>query len=118
MAATPKYGTFNFRGMQTGKSYSLDIYLSDVANALINVDAGAGAGASSPTYFIAPENLELIDYAQVTGTADTTKLRLTVDGKPTSQLLRYAIHLTTLNNRPKLSIRFAKGSQISALQLA
>ena len=89
-----------------------------MANALVTFDGGAGAGASSPNFWIAPENVQLIDYAMVTGTADTTKIRLTSNGKPTTHVLRYTVYLTSLNNRPPLNVKFAQGSQISAIQLA
>jgi len=118
MTATPQYATFIFRGLNSGKTYSVDAYVSDVDGALLNWDGGAGASSSSPTFWIPPEDVVLEDYAQVTGTADTTKIRLTANGKPTSHVLRYAIHLTTLNNRPKLSIGFRAGTQIGAIQLA
>jgi len=49
MTAAPQYGTLIFKGLQTGKTYSVDIYVSDVANALVHLDGGAGAGSSSPT---------------------------------------------------------------------
>jgi len=118
MTAAPQYGTLIFKGLQTGKTYSVDIYVSDVANALVHFDGGAGAGASSPTHWIPPEDVALIDYAQVTGTSDTTKIRLIRNGKPTSQVLRYSMFLTTLNNRPPLNIGFRQGTQVSAIQLA
>ena len=102
----------------SGKTYLVDIYVSDVNAALINWDGGAGAGASSPTYWTAPENVMLVDYSQVTGTADTEKIRLTVNGRPLQSVLRYGVHLTTLNNRPKLAVGFKGGSQIAAIQIS
>ena len=118
MAATPKSGTFIFRGMQSGKAYPIDIYVSDVAGASLRFDNGNGAGAASDTFITFDELVALEDYAQVTGTADTTKMRITANGKPTAYILRYAIHLTTLNNRPKLNITIRPGTRFSAIQLA
>lgn len=118
MAATPQYGTMIFRGMKSGLTYSKDIYLSDVANALINWDGGAGASATSPTNWTPPEAVVLVDYSQVTGTADTTKLQMTRDGVSTGDMFRYTIHLTSLNNRPKLRTVFGARQQISAIQRA
>jgi hypothetical protein len=106
-----------FRGA-SGKSYSVDIYVSDVNGALITWDGGAGAGASSPDFWSPPEDVILTDYSQVTGTADTEKLRLTVNGRPTQHILRYSIHLTSLNNRPKLNVGFRRGSRVAAIQIA
>ena len=117
MVATPKYGSMVFVGA-SGKTYSVDKYVSDVNAGLTNWDGGAGAGASSPTYWVAPENVTLVDYAQVTGTADTEKIRLVANGKPTMHVLRYGVHLTTLNSRPKLAINFRAGTQISCIQIS
>jgi len=117
MAATPQYGAMFFIG-RSGKTYPIDIYVSDVNAALINFDGGAGAGSSSPTFWIAPEDVVLRDYSQVTGTADTEKIRMVADGKPTTHVLRYGVHLTTIATRPRLSIGFKAGTQISALQIS
>ena len=116
MAATPQYGTMTFRGLRTGRTYVKDIYLSDVNAALINFDGGAGAGSTSPTDWIPPEPCVLSDYSQVTGTADTTKLQLTRNSIPTGDMLRYAIHLTTLANRPSLMIGYGRGTKVAAIQ--
>jgi hypothetical protein len=60
----------------------------------------------------------LEDYSMVTGTADTEKIRLTANGRPTAHVLRYGVHLTSLNNRPKLSVGFAKGTQVGGIQIS
>jgi len=118
MAATPQYGTFVFRGTRTGTTYIKDIYISDVANALVTFDGGGGAGASSPDFTTFPEPVVLEDYSQVTGTADTTKIRIVANGTPTGHILRYTIHLTSLNNRPRLAIGFRAHTRVQAIQLA
>jgi len=118
MVATPKYGTMTFYGLSSGKSYNKDLYLSDVAAALVRFDGGQGAGGTSPTELTFPEAVVLTDYAQVTGTADTTKLQLTRNGIPTGDILRYEVHLTSLNNRPSLRVGVGAGVRFSANQLA
>jgi len=118
MAATPQYGTMIFRGANSGRTYVTDIYVSDVNNALVRFDSGAGASSSSDTFITFPEPVILEDYAQVSGTADTTRIRLLANGVPTPHILRYAVHLTSLNNRPRLSIGFNAGTRISALQMS
>jgi len=117
MAATPQYCGFQFVGA-SGKTYSIDGYVSDVNGALVHFDGGAGSGAASPTFYIAPENIVLRDFSMVTGTADTEKIRLVADGKPTSHVLRYVPHLTTNASRPILNIGFKAGTQISAFQIS
>jgi len=117
MAATPQYGAMFFRGA-SGKTYSVDMYISDVNAARINFDGGAGAGAASPSFWKPPENVVLEDVAIVTGMADTEKIRLVVNGRPTAQILRYVPHVTTNAGRPKLSIGFTQNTEISALQIS
>lgn len=117
MVATPQYASFFFVGA-SGKTYALDGYVSDVNGGAVNFDGGAGAGSTSPTFWIAPENVVLKDYSMVTGTADTEKIRLTANGRPTTHVLRYGVHLTSLNNRPALNIGFTQGTQIGALQIS
>jgi len=117
MAATPQYGSMIFKG-QSGKTYSIDLYVSDVNGAMINWDGGGGAGSSSPQFWVAPEPVVLVDYAQVTGTADTEKIRLTANGRPTAHVLRYGIHVSTIATRPALSIGFQAGTQIGGLQIS
>lgn len=118
MTATPKYGTMVFQGMVTGQRYSKDVYVSDVAAAAVRWDQGAGAGAATAEEWVVPEPCVLVDYAQVTGTADTEKLQVTRNGVPTGDMLRYGVHLTSLNNRPVLNIPFNAGDRVSGIQIA
>ena len=118
MAATPKNGLLTFVGLQSGKTYSKDVYVSDVVAGLVNWDAGAGASASSPEDWPATEGVTLVDAAIVTGMADTTKLQLTRNGVPTGDIIRYEVYLTSLNNRPALNIPFNALDKIAAIQLA
>jgi len=117
MAAAPQYGFMIFKGA-SGKIYSVDLYGSDVANALITFDAGAGAGASTQTFWTPPENCILTDFGIHTGMTDTTRIRLTKGGQPTPSILHFAAHLDTSNGRPTLFEGFARGVQVGAIQLA
>lgn len=117
MVATPQYGAMFFKGA-SGKTYSVDLYVSDVNGARINFDGGSGAGTTSPTFWKPPENVVLVDYSQVTGTADTEKIRLVANGRPLQQVLRYVPHLTTNASRPQLQIGFTQNTEISAFQIS
>ena len=118
MAATPKYGAMQFFGLLSKKTYSKDIYISDVNAGLINWDGGSGASAASPTSISFPEPVLLTDFSMITGTADTEKIQLTRNNMGVGDILRYSIHLTTLNNRPKLAIGFAAKDEIRAIQIS
>ena len=118
MVAAPQYGSIQLHGVRTKKTYAKDVYFSDVAGGALRWDDGAGAGATSGEAWRAPEPVILMDLSVVTGLTDTTKLQLTRNGVPTGDILRYSIHLTTLNNRPRLGIIFGQGDEITGLQLA
>jgi len=118
MTATPKNGTLVAYGVKSGKSYLVDFYVSDVDGALVKFDAGAGASSSSPEFYTFPEDVVIKDISIESGTADTTKMRLVVNGKPTSHIIRYSVHLTSLNNRPELQIGVRQGSMVQFIQLA
>lgn len=118
MAATPQYASFTFIGLQSKKTYTVDAYLSDVANALVRFDGGSGSSSSSPDDWALPEDCALVDYSQVTGTQDTTKLQLLRNNAATGDILRYVPHVSTNAMRPRLNIGFRAGTRFRALQLA
>ena len=118
MVAAPQSGTMVFVGLSSGKHYNKDVYCSDVVAALIRWDSGQGASATSDTFWTAPEAVVLKDFTQVTGMTDTTKLAVTVNQVPTGDMVRFANHLNTLNNRPLLNIGIPAGSRIGGIQLA
>lgn len=118
MVAAPQYGALVFKGLTSGKTYSIDLYASDVANARVNLDGGAGASATSPDFWICPENVTLFDFLIHTGMTDTTVIRFQANGRPTVHTARYAAHLDTSDARVQFVISFAAGTQISAVQLA
>ncbi len=119
MAAAPQYGTLVFVGHGAGnKSHSIDMYASDVVAGQINLDGGAGASATSPNVWIAPEDVTLVDILIHTGMTDTTMIRLISNGRPTAHTVRYAAQLDTSDARIRFNIHFKAGTQISAIQLA
>jgi len=118
MVAAPQYAVFKFMGARSGRSYSVDAYLSDVVGALVRFDAGDGASATSPDFWIAPEPVILTDFAIVTGMTDTTKIQMTRNGQPTMDHLRFAMHVQTLAARPSLSTGVAPGVALRIIQRA
>ncbi len=116
MVATPQFASFVFEGVNSGRIYNVDAYLSDVADALANWDGGAGAGATSPSSFTAPEPLVLRDFAIVTGMADTTKIQVLRNNQPTGDFLRYTMHLTTSALRSAIQLGFEQGVEVRAIQ--
>jgi len=117
MVASPEYGTITIMS-RNGTSISVDVYFSDVANALANFDAGAGAGTGSETFFKCPINGVITDFSVVTGLTDTTRGRVTINGSPTKSVLRWGNHTNTINNRPKPNIPIYQGENLGIVQLA
>ncbi len=117
MVATPKYCQFSFEGV-SGQVYNVDGYVSDVNNGLVNLDSGGGASSASDTFWTPPEPVVLRDYAMVTGTADTEKIRITRNGIPTGNTLRYGAYLDSINNRPPLNVPFGPGEKFGAIQIS
>jgi len=118
MVAAAQYGSFTFLGLASRLVYTIDAYVSDVANANVRFDSGSGASSTSDTFWAPPEPVQLRDFAMVTGTADTTKIRLVVNGVNTPNILRYTPHLTTNPMRPPLSLVVGAGGRFAAIQLA
>lgn len=119
MVAAPQYATLTFIGMISGQTYTKDMYASDVVAAAVNLDGGAGASATSPADMnITGEAMILRDLSIKTGMTDTTKLQLVRNQVPTGDILRWANHLNTLNNRPVLNLPFLVGDKLAGLQLA
>ncbi len=118
MAAAPQYATMTFVGLRTQKTYSKDVYCSDVVSGGINFDNGAGAGAGTPEEYTAPEPLILRDFSILTGMTDTTAIQLTRNGVPTGDIIRYANYLNTLNSRPPFTVGFKALDRIAGIQIA
>lgn len=118
MVAAPQYGTYVFRGLRSSRIYNVDAYHSDVADALVNFDAGGGASATSPTSWTAPEPVVLVDFAIVTGMTDTTKVQTLRNNQPTGDFLRFTQHLTTSAYRSPVLVGFAPGVEFRAIQKA
>jgi len=116
--AAPEYGTFAFQGLRSSRIYNVDIYYSDVADALINFDGGAGASATSPTSFTCPEEVLLVDVAIVTGGTDTKKFQVLRNNQPTGDFLRHTQHLTTLPFRSAVRLGFRQGTEVRCIQKA
>lgn len=118
MAAAPQYGFFKAVG-DSGRTYVVDFYASDVANAALNWDSGSGATSTSLTFWKAPERCVIVDAAIHTGMTDTTRMFLNADGARIGGItIRYAAHLDTSNARPALAIGLKQGTNLSAIQSA
>ena len=101
---------------ESGTQYSLDLYQPDAVATNLTFNPSGLAAATSPTTFRFPENVFIRDISIVTGATavgGTVKVNNAVMNGAT---LRWAIHLNTLNERPKLNIPIAKDADMSILQ--
>lgn len=114
---TPTYGTATFQGTKTGKNYSVDFYISDVVGAPVTWDSGSGAGATTLTFWKAPEPVILIDLSIVTGPTVMFTLFPTADGGQIPGMrYRIANFLNTLAFRPRLTLGFNQGTNVGLTQ--
>lgn len=114
---TPTYGTANFKGLQTGRTYQVDFYIADVVGTAVKFDSGSGAGTGSLPYWKAPENCILYDVSIATGPTVMTALTLTADGSTIPGVrLRIANFLNSLATRPVLSIGYKAGTNVGAIE--
>lgn len=111
-----QFGLMVFVGLSSGRTYCKDVYFSDVAGAPINWDSGNGASTSSDTHWTPPEPVVLRDFSIHTGMTQVNA-RISENGVPTGDTLRYEIHLDTLANRPMLNIPFGPGSKVAVTQV-
>lgn len=118
MVAAPQSGTFTLIGLRSRRTYTVDVYLSDVANALARFDSGLGAGSASDTFWMTPEPMYLVDFTINTGMTDTTKVSLIVNSAPTGVIFRFAERLNTLATRAPVSIPIPGGVKLGLIQLA
>ena len=110
--AAPQNGTLSFAGRN--RVYQISLYTADTAGYINTLSANTTAGATSSTYWRAPEPVTLIDFAMTTGTTQTTMV-MTEDGAVRNgTVLMFVPHLTTNSSRPKLSIPFSAGTLIGA----
>jgi len=117
MVAAPQSGTFTLR-TTSGTHIAIDAYASDVANAAMTFDSGAGAGSSSESFYKLPASGVIVDFSIATGLTDTTKGRVTINGAPTKSIIRWANHVNTLATRVALNIPVNAGENLGVIQLA
>jgi len=114
---TATYGTLMFKGLQTGRTYAVDVYISDVVAASVTFDSGSGATTTSLSYWKAPENVLLYDASIATGPTVMTTIIMTADAAQIGgNRIRIANFLNSLSARPVLSIGFKQGTNVGAIQ--
>ena len=101
---------------QSGRQYTLDLYQPDAVATEITYNPSGLALSTSPTTFRFPENVFIRDISIVTG-ATAVGATFKVNGATINGgTIRWAVHLNTLNERPKLNISIPQNADMSMLQ--
>ena len=115
MAAAPRTGGLVYLG-QSGRRYNVSAYVSDVLAGFVTFSMDGAAVAGSQNFWIAPENVTLVDFSIATGLTDTTCLKVLVNDTPLGQILLHANHVNTLPGRSIPGIGIAAGRKVTLIQ--
>lgn len=116
MAAT--FATYVFVGLKTGQTYHVDAYVPDAVGSYHGFDTnGAGATASSPANWTAPEDVMLRDI--IYGAVPTaTRYAFAKNNQSTGDCGKIANVLYSVVSRPPLALRLLKGEQLQVIGVA
>jgi len=103
-------------GLQTGQSYNVDCAVPDAVATQWTFDDGAGATTTSPAWYSFPEDVMLIDISMAAAPT-ATRGRITSNGVPSGNVIRYVSHLYSLNNRPRIGVKVKAGNRVGIVQL-
>lgn len=104
MAAAPQFGTL-YVSIPGSGVIPLDMYLSDVANSLVNFDTQSiGAGSGTGTELHLPKGARLVDMDFNTGLTDTKLLKLLINDEAKRSAFRYAGRLNTNSGRAGVNV--------------
>ena len=104
-------GSIIFQGA-SGR-YNFNLFITDTAATVVNFSQDGAASATTPNFWISPDNIQLIDIAIPAGLATAKGLRAFSDDAPTGQNIVLANHLNTLPARPVPGFGWQKGRKIS-----
>jgi len=108
-------GTLTFRG-QSGKSYNINFYSSDVIGAFVTFNLNGLAVAGSQTFYLLPENVVLTEVSFVSSNTVSTGWIVQSNDANTGNVIQIAAQLTTLANRQKPMIPMQAGRKFALLQ--
>lgn len=114
---TTTNGTATFQGLNTGKMYNVDIFISDVVAAPATWGVSGNAVAASQNFWRAPEDVVLVDLSIITGpTVMVALIPTSNDAVIPNYRFRIANFLNTLTTRPSVNVGFAAGRNVGLLQ--
>jgi hypothetical protein len=114
---TPTNGTLKFIEHGTGRTWHVNIYISDLGGVICPLNLMGLAAAGGPTVYIPTSNVMLADVSIATGPTVSKVIVPSVNGQTLpGAVFDYVSFVSTNPQRPPLSLNFAKGDQISFTQ--
>ena len=113
---TPETGVITFRGLNTGRTYSLSFYSSDVVGANMTFNSNGIAVAGSQTFWNTPEDVIVDDISIITGMTVTTTGMFMVNDVSTGNIFAIANIINTLAYRNFPHISIARGKKFTIIQ--
>lgn len=102
-------------GLETGKTYSLDLYLPDAVATKVGISTNGIAASTSDTQWFAPEKCVIKDVSIHTGQTAVAHQVLINSVPLAGGILRNANFLDSLSFRPKLNIPIERGQWLGFL---
>jgi len=112
---TPTNGLLRLKGI-SGKEYSYNIYISDVANAPVTFSTVGQAVAGGQNFIITPEPCEIKDIAVTTGPTVIFNLVPYVNDVSSGQIMSLANVINTLQTRSFPAVKINGGRKLTILQ--
>jgi hypothetical protein len=113
---TSTNGTLLLRG-RSGRTYGLNIYISDIINANITISLNSVAGASSQTFYNLPEDCVIQDLSIVTGPTVMTNIAFQINDINIGVISPISTCLTTLNQRAVPKVLLQANKKLTMVQL-
>jgi len=112
---TATNGLLTLRGI-SGKDYSYNIYISDVAAAPVTFSTVGAAAAGSQNFIITPEPCVISDISVTTGPTVIFNLVPYVNDVSSGQIIALANVINTIQNRSFPQVKINGGRKLTILQ--
>jgi len=113
---TTTTGTVTFKGLETGKYYTLSMFTSDVLAAPATFNLAGVAVAGSINFWNAPELVQLVDMSNITGPTVMTVYVAQANDVPTGNVISFANTVNTLPYRIVPNIQYRRGTKVTFVQ--
>ena len=109
-------GTLVLHNPQTGRVFTVDLYLPDAVATKIGFNSAGLAGTSSPTTYRVPENCNIVDISVSAAPTAVGAALIVNSGVVNGGAIRWSNQLATLSNRLKQKIPLRAGDFIEYTQ--